>query len=236
MHTPSHLQNLVRAEVQPREHIAPAFHHIRKARVVNHHRVESLHVERALAGRRHRQQEGFLRFALEEWPNHANRLAAVVERHLHPRIPRADIHRDFFHTSARRQKDANPPTLADGPLNESIIKKRDRFLPLHLYLRCLRWIKGTRLHHGSRVQVARVEAGINRRREPDEPATGPFAKCEAELELRRCLVDLVYNQGVVRPDVTVLEPAARDAGGNDYHVPARRLGRGLAFAVHHADA
>ena len=49
-------------------------------------------------------------------------------------------------------------------------------------------------------------------------------------------MNLVDDERVLRQDVAILEPAARDAGGDDHHVPRRRFRRGLAFAVHDTDA
>jgi len=40
----------------------------------------------------------------------------------------------------------------------------------------------------------------------------------------------------VRQDVAILEPAPRDAGGDDDDVPRRRVGRRFALTVDHADA
>ncbi len=80
MHAPGHLQHLVGAEVQTREHVAAALHDVGVARVVDDHRVEAGDVERRLARRRHRQQERPRHLRVEERADHADRLAAVVER------------------------------------------------------------------------------------------------------------------------------------------------------------
>src|SRR5439155_18542133 len=68
-------------------------------------------------------------------------------------------------------------------------------------------------------------------RSPLFPYTTLF-RSQAQLELRRRLVDLVHHQGVARGDEPVLEPAARDPGSHDHDVPRRRLGRGFALTVH----
>ena len=44
-------------------------------------------------------------------------------------------------------------------------------------------------------------------------------------------MDLVHDDGVAPGDEVVLEPPAGDAGGDDHHVPARRLRGRLALAV-----
>src|SRR6516162_8602957 len=49
-------------------------------------------------------------------------------------------------------------------------------------------------------------------------------------------MDLVHEQRVAREDVAALEPAPRDAGGDDHHVPRRRLRRRLALAIDDAHA
>src|SRR2546427_41150 len=68
--------------------------------------------------------------------------------------------------------------------------------------------------------------------DPDEAASGPLAEREAELELRRRLMDFVHDERVARGDQAVLEPAAGDARGDDHHVPGRRFGRRFALAGH----
>ena len=49
-------------------------------------------------------------------------------------------------------------------------------------------------------------------------------------------MDLVHDERVATGDEVILEPAACDAGGDDHHVPGRRLRRGFALPVHHPDA
>ena len=236
VHPTRHLKNLVRTEMQPREHVAPALDHVGEAGVVDHHGVESTHVERALSGSRHREQERLLDLALEERTDHPDRLATVIERDLHPRVPRPDIRRDFLHAGARRQEDTDAPRIADRLLQEAIVEERDRLLALDLDACRLVRVECARLDHFGSVQISGVERGIHRRREPDEPAPRALSEREAELQFGRRLVDLVDHERVVRADVAVLEPAARDAGGHDHDVPGRRLGRRLALAVHHTDA
>ena len=236
MHTPRHLQDLVRPEMESREDVPPALDEVGEAGVVDHHRVEPAHIERALPGGGHREEEGLLDLSLEEGADHADRFAPVVERHLHLGIPRPDIGGDLLHPRARREEDPDPAPLLDRLLEEAIIEEGGRLLPLDHDLRRLLRVVRTRFDHRRRVQIARIEGRIDRRGEPDEAAPGPLAEGETELELRRGLMDLVDDQGVVRTDVAILEPAAGDPRGDDHHVPAGRLRGGLAFAVHHADA
>ena len=96
-------------------------------------------------------------------------------------------------------------------------------------------IECLRHQHVGRVEVAGVVGGIDGGAEPDEPAPRPLAQGEAQLQLGGSLVDLVHYQGVMPRDQVVLEPPARDAGGDDHHVPRGRFGRGLALPVHHPD-
>jgi hypothetical protein len=49
-------------------------------------------------------------------------------------------------------------------------------------------------------------------------------------------VNLIDHERVLRPNVVVLEPSSRNAGGDDHDVPAGRFGRCLAFSVDDAYA
>ena len=66
VHAPGHLQDLVGAEVLLREHVAPAIDDVEELHVVDDHRVEPAHVERALARRGHREEVRLLLAALEK--------------------------------------------------------------------------------------------------------------------------------------------------------------------------
>jgi len=92
------------------------------------------------------------------------------------------------------------------------------------------------LDHLGGVEIPRVERRVHRGRQPDVAAPHALAEGEAELKLGGRLVNLVDDQRVLRPDVVVLEPAPRDARGDDDDVPRRRLGRRFTFAVDHAHA
>src|ERR1043166_9298312 len=48
-------------------------------------------------------------------------------------------------------------------------------------------------------------------------------------------MNLIDDERVGLEDVAFLEPAARDAGGDDDDVPRGRLWRSLPLAIHHAD-
>ena len=236
MHAPGHLQNLVGAEVQAREHVLAALHQVGEPRVVNDHRVEALHVQRALPGRRHRQQErlGLLRF--EERADHANGLAAVIERDVHPRKTGLHQRRGLLDARARGQEHADAAFFLRHAMQELVVEEIQRLHPDDLHVGGLRRIKRAALDHLGGVQVAPVECRVHGGRQPDVAAAHALAEREAELELGRRLVDFVDHQRVLRTDVAVLEPAPRNAGGDDDDVPRRRLGRRLALAVDHADA
>ena len=79
VHAPRHLEDLVRPERQPREDVAPAVDHVLVAGVEDDDGVEACDVERRLPRGRHRQQIRLLGRPLEEGPDHADRLAAVIE-------------------------------------------------------------------------------------------------------------------------------------------------------------
>src|SRR3954463_4715544 len=102
MNPTRHLQNLVGAQVQPGEHILAAFDDVAEARVVDHDGVESLNIERALAGSSHRQEVGLGFLALEERPNDSDRLASVIERAIYPRKTILDQSGGLFDSGARR--------------------------------------------------------------------------------------------------------------------------------------
>src|SRR2546425_8823329 len=52
-----HLEDLVRPQVEARQHVAPPRHHVGVARVVDDHGVEPADVERRLTRRGHREEE-----------------------------------------------------------------------------------------------------------------------------------------------------------------------------------
>src|SRR2546423_1779001 len=97
--------------METREHVLPLLDHIAESRVVDDDGVESVDVECALSGGRHRQEVGLLRFAFEEGADDPDRLAAVVERAVD--AWKAIFHqlRGFFHAGTRRQKHSDSSAL-----------------------------------------------------------------------------------------------------------------------------
>ena len=237
MHTSRHLQQLVRAQVYACEHVAPLVDHVGEARVVDDHRIQPLHGDRTLAGRRHREEERLAHAAfVQVLTDHADRFAAVIVLRMDLGIALLHVPRGILGPGARRQEHRHTATVGNHLLEELVVEEIRRTPRQHFDLRLLRFVEAVDLEHGTTAQVLRVERGIDRRRQPDEPAARPLAERQAELELRRRLVDLIHDHGVVRIDVAILEPPPGDAGGDDDHVALRRLGCRLAFAIHDTDA
>ena len=235
VHAPRHLQQLVRPQVQPGQHVAPALHHVGVPGVVDHDRVEAADVQRRLAGGRHGEEKGSLHEPVQERTDHADRLAAVVERR-GQRLPAvAQLARDQLHLGARGDEYRDAAPLPHRPPDEAVVQELERLLRQDPHGGRLRGIEGPGLEHFDRSEVARVEGGVDGRRQPDEAAARPLAQREAQFQLRRRLVDLVHHERVARGDEVVLEPAARDARRHDHDVPGGRLGRRLALAIHDAD-
>ncbi len=232
VHAPRHLQDLIGAQVESGEHIAPPLDDIGVAGVVDHDGVEAADVERRLPGGGHGEQERARHLAVQKRPDHADRLAPVVEGGGERRPAVAQLAGDLLHLRARRDEHRHAPPLPHHPPHETIVQELERLLAHHPHGGGFRGVEGFRLEHLYRVEVPRVEAGVDGRREPDEAAVRPFAQGQTELELRRRLVNLVHDQRVARGDQPVFEPAARDPGRDDHHVPGRGLRGGLALAVH----
>ena len=112
VHAPRHLQNLVRAQMHAREHVASAVDHVGEARVVDDDGVEPRHIQRTLPGRRHREEERLRHHALEEGTDHANRLTAVIVRGRDTRIAQPYPLRRFFDRRARGQENRHPALRA----------------------------------------------------------------------------------------------------------------------------
>ena len=235
MHAPRHLQDLIRAEVHAREHVAPVIDDVGETRVVDHDRVEPLHVERALPRRGHREEVRLLHAALEERTDHANRLAAVIELRRDPRETGADRRRRLLDARARREEDADTAPLLRHLREEFVVEESQRIGAHDFDLRGLRRIERAALDDARGIEISRVKGRIDRRREPDEAASHALAERKAEFELGAGLVDLVDHQRVLRTDVAVLEPPSRDSGRDDHDVPRGRFRRRLAFTVDHAD-
>ena len=123
MYPSRHLQDLVGAEVDPRQDVAPVLDDVRESRVVDDHGIESPHVERTLAGRGHGEQERLRRASVEKRSNDADRFAPVVERDREPGKSRPDDASDLLDRGASRQKDADAVPSADDIAQEVGLKK-----------------------------------------------------------------------------------------------------------------
>src|SRR6187455_2876933 len=105
------------------KNVSAALDDVREARVVDDDRVETLHVEGALAGGGHRQHVRFWRSVLEEGTDHAYRFSAVVELRMNPREPLANESRGFLDSGPRREEHADAALLAHHLLQETIAKE-----------------------------------------------------------------------------------------------------------------
>src|SRR5450432_2469665 len=166
-----------------REHVLPALDEIREAHVLDHHGVEPVHVERALPRRRHAQHVRLLHVALEERPDDANRLAAVVERCVNARIAPLDEAGDILDRRTRWKKYSHAAPRLLHIAQEGLVEKVERLAMDYRHLRRLFGIEGVRLEHRRRSEIARVERRVDGGGEPDEAGADALAECEAELEL-----------------------------------------------------
>src|SRR5882672_9382549 len=116
-----HLENLVGAQVRPCQHVLAALHDIGVAGIVNHHRIQATNVERRLARRRHREQEGTFDQTVKKRTNDTNRLAAVVKgsREVGPAI--AELFCDLFDLGPGRDEYRHAAALSGHPLYEAIV-------------------------------------------------------------------------------------------------------------------
>ena len=236
MHASRHLQQLVRAKVHAREHVATLVHHVREPRVVDDHRIQSLHGDRTLSGCRHRQEERLGHAAFVEiLPNHADRLATVIMLRVDLRIRFLHMTGSILGPGARRQEHRHAAPIRDHLLQEPVIQEVSRIAREHLDRRLLRLVEAVHLQHVAAVEILGIERRIHRGRQPDEAAACTLAEREAEFKLGGRLMDLVNHHRVVVIDVAVLEPAPRDAGGDDDHVPLRGVGCRLALAIDDPD-
>ncbi len=179
--------------------------------------------------------ERFHRLVLEEGADHADRFATVIEGGSEFGPPFPHLLGQPLDLRAGRHEHRDAALLLDDAAHLLVVEELLDPLRHHLHLGLERRIERGRLEHLGRLEVVAVEGGIDRGTEPDVPAPGALAEREAELELGGGLVDLVDHDGVALGDEVVLEPAAGDAGGDDDHVPGRRLGGGFAFPIHHPD-
>src|SRR6185503_17833780 len=173
--------------------------------------------------------------ALEKWANDSDRLSSVVERCAEslPLLAQADS--QVLHFSPGRHEDGDTSLFLDDVPDETIVEKGVRLEREHLNGGSESRVERLGVQNIGTAEVAGVEAGINRRAEPDEPASRTFAEGQAKLELGRGLMDLIDDNGVPAGDKPVLEPAAGDSGRDDDHVPPGRFRGRFALAIHDTD-
>src|SRR2546423_8693097 len=203
--------------------------------IVDDHRVQPLNVQGALPSRSHRQKIRFLFFALEKWANYPYGLTTVVKGAVDSRTPIAHQLRRLLDSGAGRQEHPHPSAFLHYLLKKSIVEKSLRILAQDLHVSCLSRVERRALDYGRGIEVPRIESRVDCGREPDEATTDALSECETELELRRCLMNLVDHERVGRQNVSILKPTARDSRGHDYHGPARCFRSGFALAVDDAD-
>src|SRR2546423_2424363 len=192
-------------------------------------------IERALPRCCHRQEVRLGLIALKKRPNDADRLAAVIECAVDARESLAYELCCTFDTRACRQKHSDPTSLLYDLVQKAVVEERQRILAHDLHIRRFRRIERRALEHCCCVEVRCVEGRIHRRRQADETTAHSLGECEAELELRGCLVDLIDHQCVGRQNVTVLKPSAGNSGRYDDDVPGWRLGCRFPLSIDDAD-
>jgi len=229
--TARHLQDFVRAKIGPRQHVLAALHDVGVARVVDHDRVETPDIECRLASRGHREQERTFDQTVKKRPYDAYRLAAVIEGggEVGPPIPK--FLRDLLYLSAGGHEHRHAATFPQHPFYETIVQELEWLFGEHIDLRRSRRIKCVCLQDLAGGEVVLVEARIDCGGEPNEAAPGALTEGETQLHLGGRLVDLVYDQRVLRGDQAILEPTARDTGRDDHDIPGRRLGGGFSLTI-----
>src|SRR5437773_10589761 len=80
VHPAGHLENLVRPEVGPCQHVLAALHDVRVPRIVDHNGIQPPDIEGGLARSSHRQQKRSFDQTVKKRSNDADWLATVVER------------------------------------------------------------------------------------------------------------------------------------------------------------
>jgi hypothetical protein len=170
VHAAGHLEDLVAAEVRAGEHVAPALDHVGEARVVDDHRVEPAHVERALPGRGHGEHVRLLPVALEEGADDADRLAAVVVRGVDARVAHGHARRGLLDPGARGEEHPDPAPPLLHAQEEAVVEEADRRAVLDDHLGGALRVERVHLEHVGRVEVAGVELRVDRGRQPDEAA------------------------------------------------------------------
>ena len=207
--------------MQPRKYVAPAIHDICEPRIINHHGIQTLDIQRALAGRGHREDVRLIDGTFEKRADHPNRFAAVIKLRGNLFEPCADARRDLFHAGPRRQKHTHAALLFHDPRQKTVVEKVDRVRSHYFHHRSLLGIKGTAFYDTCCVQVACIERRVDRRREPDESAPNPLSKGQTQLQLGARLMDFIHHQRVLIANVTILEPTPGNARGHDDHIPRR---------------
>ena len=216
------------------EYVPAPIHHVAVSGVVDDHRVEARHVDRRLPRRRHRQQERLLDQALEIRPDHPDRLPAVIERRVELGPLGGEIRCQPLHLRPGRDEHRDAAIFLHQPAHHPFVEVFAHVFGHHVHSGPERRIEGTGLEDVIALEIGRVEGRIHRGAEPDEPAPGPLAQGQAQLELRRGLVDFVDDDRVPRRDQIILEPPPRNPRRHDHDVPRGRLRSRLALPVHHS--
>ena len=152
------------------------------------------------------------------------------------RRAQAHVLRRLLDALSRGDENRDAALLLVHALEKLVVEELADVLAHDLDLRRLLGIERIDFQHVRTLEVLAIKSRIDGGRQPDEPAADTLAEREAELEFGRRLVNFIHDERVARQDVAVLEPATRDAGGDDDDVPARRVGRRLALAIDHAHA
>src|SRR5687768_5038495 len=121
--------------------VPAALDDVSEPRVVDDDGIESLDVQRALPGRGHRKEIGFLLAALEKRADDPDRLAAVVVGGIDARKCRRYGFGCGLDAGARRQKHSDPALLLHQAEKKAIVEKFERILPHDFYIRGARRIE-----------------------------------------------------------------------------------------------
>src|SRR5262249_27255181 len=135
MHAAGHLEDLVRAEVLLREDVSPPVDRVEELHVVDDHGVEPAHVERALAGGGHGEEERLALAALEKRTDDTNRFAAVVERGVDARRRVSNVVGGVFDSAPRRNEERDAAAVLPGLAQKSIVEEFERTLAEYTHLR-----------------------------------------------------------------------------------------------------
>ena len=193
MNPTCHLQQLIRPEVLPRQNIPAAIDEVRELRILDNDCIQTVNVQRGLSGSRHRQHERFLCSAIQERSNYANGLPAVVMHDGEAGPAPPHLCRHILDLGTRGQEYRNSPLLALHAPNELYVEKVERLARLHGDASRQFRIECGGLEHVVRAQVARIERRIYGRRKPDIRTPNPLPQRQAQLQLGRCLMNLVYH-------------------------------------------